>query len=202
VILSSPSDVARAYPDLVPSAGAAREALARKAKAVGRQQGDFGHFPLWKSYIGESVRNTGAWVRVQYRPAGRGQQTRTAWALADRLPQLRAWLTAAAGAELVHFTPPPAALPPDQAEPEGDPMLPAPHDLPEQEGLPRSNFNLRRILPGIPLPMPLPAGLVIHSPAARRLADLSRRLDAARPLPEGRRRHSCIPPRSHPMAED
>jgi hypothetical protein len=106
VVLTSPSDAARAYPDLFPKGEkAAREALAREAKEAGRQQGYFRPIPLWKTFIGEWVGNTDAWTTVRYRPAGRGQQTRIARARSDRLPNLRPWLIAATNADLQLYEP-------------------------------------------------------------------------------------------------
>jgi hypothetical protein len=79
VVLTSPADAARAYPGLVP----AGEAAARQAFARAGGGGDFRDRTLWEVPIGKCHGNAGAWVRVEYRPAGRGQQIRTAYALPD-----------------------------------------------------------------------------------------------------------------------
>jgi hypothetical protein len=139
VVLASPSDAAKAYPDLFPKGEkAAREALARAAEGAGVKRGDFGPKTLWELPIGKWVRNT-AWVRVDYRPAGRGQQTRTAWARSDCLPELRTWLEAVIGTELAHYAPaePLAAAQPVRT-PGGSHVRPAPALLRPPIGLTRS----------------------------------------------------------------
>ncbi|MDJ0391160.1 hypothetical protein QMO56_23905 [Roseomonas sp. E05] len=132
VILTSPRDAARAYSDLFPTVEAAKKALQRDQGAR-----DFGDIPLWKLSIGECPRNSG-FIRVTYRPSGRGQQTRTAWARLDRLPKLRAWLETVTGATLVLFEPDnPSPPPPSPPEP------PLP-DLQDQVSLPPAVLDLRR----------------------------------------------------------
>jgi putative DNA primase/helicase len=118
VVLESGSDAARAYPDLFPTAEAAKKALQREKGGA-----DHRDIPLWMTPIGVCPDDRAAWVRVEYRPAGHGPRTRIAWVRPDRLPDLRAWLEAATGAEMVHYAPQPAPAPPPRpaAVPEAPP---------------------------------------------------------------------------------
>ena len=95
-VLFGPTDAAKAYPDLFPTAEAAKKALQR----AGGGKGDFGDIPLRVSILGECPRNRLA--QVVYRPAGRGQQQRTAKAAAWRLDGLREWLETRLGPLLVY----------------------------------------------------------------------------------------------------
>jgi hypothetical protein len=106
VILASPSDATRAYPDLFPTPEATKKALQREK--AGQEHGDI---PLWKTPIGECPRVR--LVRVEYRPKLPKAKTRVAWVRPDRLPQLRAWLEAVAGAKLTLYDPQPPS-PQDQ----------------------------------------------------------------------------------------
>ncbi|MBV8591561.1 MAG: hypothetical protein JO212_16145 [Acetobacteraceae bacterium] len=117
VVLLSPTDAAKAYPDLFPTSEAARKALER-----GEAAGVFtGHFPREKFSLGECPGNQGErFTPVTYQPTGRGQQRRRALAAASRLPTLRAWLEALVG-PLTHFevAPKPSSEAGAEAEPEG-----------------------------------------------------------------------------------
>ncbi|MDO9713769.1 hypothetical protein Q7A36_36000, partial [Paracraurococcus sp. LOR1-02] len=182
VVLASATDAARAYPDLFPTAEAAKKALQRS----GCCGGDFGDKPLWVVPIGPCPRNPFCndlpdLVPVAYRPAGRGQQTRTAWAHADRLPTLRAWLKAAAGAPLAVFepasqgeaaAPSPPPSPPTRTPPMPDDLPPSPPPAPpEQDGLPPAAFGMRRVGPGAAAPLAVPKGISVRvTPAAVPLA--------------------------------
>lgn len=147
VVLESPGDAARAYPDLFPNPEAAKKALQRD----GAGTGDFGDISLWNTSIGVCPRNAGATpVRVDYRPPGRGQRTRAAWAHPTRLPGLRGWLEGVLGVGLVHYAVHPA--------PEPD----APDAPDDQPGLPPSAFGLRRIGPGGTEPVCFESGLSVR----------------------------------------
>jgi hypothetical protein len=165
VVLESPGDAARAYPDLFPTAGAAKKALQRCAGGGG----DFGDNSLWEISIGECPRNpsttpTGErggnarWVRVEYRPPGRGQQTRTAWAHPSRLPGLRAWLEGVLEVELAHYAP---AQPAPEPAMGASPVAPA-----EQPGLHPAAFGLRRVGPGGIAALRVESGLAVRLLAA------------------------------------
>jgi putative DNA primase/helicase len=170
VILFSPSDAARAYPDLFPKGEkAAREALAREAKEAGRQRGDFGPKSLWNTFIEEWVRNTDAWTPVQYRPAGRGQQTRTAWVRPDRLSDLRLWLEVVTDAKLVHF---------EMREPPVEPAAEV-RPVPVAAAPPPCLADMPDLRP--PSPVSIAPPKPPKPTPAERLAALSRRLEAVRP---------------------
>jgi hypothetical protein len=117
VVLLSPTDAAKAYPDLFPTSEAARKALER-----GEAEGVFtGHFPRKKFSLGECpVNQADRFTQVTYHPTGRGQQRRRALAAASRLSTLRAWLEALVG-PLTHFelAPEPSAEAGAEAEPQG-----------------------------------------------------------------------------------
>ena len=106
------------------------------------------------------------WVRVDYRPRGRGQQTRTAWAHPDRMPGLHAWLEEVTGAALAHFAPvfpatpslAPASVPPA-------PEQPGPA-VTEQPGLHPSVFGLRRVHPRGFATLDVESGLSVRMRAA------------------------------------
>jgi len=129
-VLLGPTDAARAYPDLFVSPDAARMAIQREAG-----ERDFPNKPLrntlHREMFGKSL------VRVSYRPHGRGQQTRRAWAAPSRLPTLRAWLEGLVG-PLARYVvegqppPPPSPTPPEQAaappSEAGEPGSAAAHD--------------------------------------------------------------------------
>jgi hypothetical protein len=78
MVTDSPTDAWRLYPDLFPSAEAAKKAL---------QRGISGTFPYESTFIGECPRN--GITEGKYRPQGRGQQLRRMWVSAWRLPTLR-----------------------------------------------------------------------------------------------------------------
>jgi hypothetical protein len=90
LVLSSAADAARIYPDLFPSAEAAKKALQRAGV-----HGHLGDIPLGILFLGECPANQ--LVRVRYRPEGRGQQSRHALVTKDRLATLGVWLTEALG---------------------------------------------------------------------------------------------------------
>jgi hypothetical protein len=94
---------------------------------------------------------------VDYRPAGRGQQTRIAWIRPDRLPGLRSWLEAITKAEVTISVAPAAA--PDH--PPASTVEPAPVAPPEPAA-----------------PPPTSKTLALQHLALRNLAD---RLEAMRP---------------------
>ena len=94
-ILLSPTDAAKAYTKLFPTAEAAKKALQR-AKP-GR---DFGDIPLGESLLGRCPRSR--LVRVSYRPAGSGQQRRAAFVPEEHLPTFQGWLEARFG-RLAHY---------------------------------------------------------------------------------------------------
>jgi putative DNA primase/helicase len=104
VVLTSPSDAARAYPDVFPKGEkSAREALRRQAREGGQGQDDLGPKPLWRLLLGVWVLNSG-WS-FAYRPPGRGQQFRHGWAPASLDPEeALAWLVAKLG-EIETFAP-------------------------------------------------------------------------------------------------
>jgi len=159
VILISPRDAERAYRDLF----TAGEAAARQALLRATQAGYFRDIPLWRVPIGECHTNT-PWLRVEYRPAGRGQQTRIAWVRPDRLADLRGWLETATGAELALYSPPAAADPPVEqvAAP-----IPAPGPPPSRSSPARTSATT-------------PVFLQSHRNALQVLSD---RLEAVRPPP-------------------
>lgn len=123
LMLSSPADAARIYPDLFPTPEAAKKALQRELKG-----GDFGDISLLLVLIGECPRNR--LVEVRYRPAGRGQQNRRAWVGRDRVEGLAEWLTlqlgVAVSVEVVALgvdpepPPPPTPGPSPSSAPETD----------------------------------------------------------------------------------
>jgi putative DNA primase/helicase len=80
VILTSPADAFKAYPDLFPSPDAARKALDRSG--ISRT------FSYKNSYIRDCPLN-----RVTYRPQGRGQQTRRALFNPRLVEDIADWLT-------------------------------------------------------------------------------------------------------------
>ena len=82
-LLFSASDAARAYPDLFPTPEAARKAIQRAEveKGISRT------FPYDYLFLGECPGNQ--LVGVTYRPAGRGQQQRTAKVAAGGSMRLR-----------------------------------------------------------------------------------------------------------------
>jgi len=159
VILTSPCDATRGYPDLFPTAEAAKKALQR-AKG-GR---DFGDIPLWRVPIGECPRNT-PWLRVEYRPAGRGQQIRIAWVRPDRLTELRGWLETITGAKLTLYSLPAVADPPVQ---QAAAPIPAPAPPPSRSPPARTSATT-------------PLHLQPHRNALQHLSD---RLEAMRLQPE------------------
>jgi hypothetical protein len=141
VVLTSPSDAARAYPDLFQNPEAAKKALQREAGTGGY----FRDKSLWEVFIGECPRNIDAWPLVQYRPAGRGQQTRTAQAHPDRLPDLRPWLETAADAPLTLYAPP--------EQPETTPMQPPQQVLASPAlRLARASLALDKLRPDLSVP--------------------------------------------------
>ena len=120
-ILTSPSDAAKAYPDLFPTTKAAEHALAR-AKGLFPP-----HLPRNISILGEWGGNR--LVGVTYRPSGRGQQQRLAWVTTARLDSFREWLTGLLG-ELTVYTvgePPPDS--PPNAPRSSKPAQPPPASL-------------------------------------------------------------------------
>jgi hypothetical protein len=122
VIFTSPSDASKAYPDVFETPKAAEHALHRAGL---NRESISPPFPYDYLFEGEWGGNTP--VKVSYRPQGRGQQTRVAWARLDRLNGLREELEAVLG-PLVLFNldgtpevsnPPP---PPNQASAAQEPV--------------------------------------------------------------------------------
>ena len=105
VLLTGPTDAQRAYPDLFPTAEAARKALKRAEDG-----GDLADISLRYSFLGDCPVNH--LIRVDYRPAGRGQQDRVAYARISRLPELRTWLETVCGAPLARYDVAPVPEPP------------------------------------------------------------------------------------------
>jgi putative DNA primase/helicase len=86
LVSDSPTDAARLYPDLFPSAEAAKKALQRVIS---------GTFPYEENLIGKCPRNRV--IEGRYRPQGRGQQLRLIAVAEWRLPQARDDLEAILG---------------------------------------------------------------------------------------------------------
>jgi hypothetical protein len=96
VLLFSPADAAKAYPDLFPTVEAAKKTIQR-----GRPESYFGDIPLGIGTLrGMSPKS---WSQVTYRPTGRGQQNRQLFVRPDLLDGLRNWLETVCGAPLGHF---------------------------------------------------------------------------------------------------
>jgi hypothetical protein len=104
VVITSATDARHFYPDLLPTDPEAAK------KAMQRAGGGLGDNHLWRLPIGECPLNRPSLVPVTYRPSGRGQQTRTAWAAPARLPSLRAELEAILGPLAHYLAPVPPAL--------------------------------------------------------------------------------------------
>jgi hypothetical protein len=106
--LGSAVDAAKAYPDLFPSAEAAKKALQRGAETK-----SIGTNPYEYYSTGECP--DALPIEVSYRPAGNGQKTRRAFVPAGRLTGFRNWLEGLVG-PLVHYevvvqpTPPPRTI--------------------------------------------------------------------------------------------
>ncbi|MBB5696441.1 hypothetical protein [Muricoccus pecuniae] len=99
VVLASATDAAAVFPDLFGTSKAADHAL-RRAEVSG---GDFLPNPLRKILLGARGRNRP--VEFNYRPSGRGQQTRRGWARPEMsLEEVREWLEAKLG-KLAVFAP-------------------------------------------------------------------------------------------------
>lgn len=132
VVLLGATDAAKAYPDLFPTPEAARKAIQRSG--VG---GYFPDIPLGSILLGVCPGNR--LVEVEYRPGGRGQQERRAWASETVLKNLPTWLEALVG-PLVHYAehvpeppppPPMAEKPPVRPQPPPDAAeAPAPVRVP------------------------------------------------------------------------
>jgi hypothetical protein len=184
VVLRSPADAVVAYPDLFETVEAAKKALRRA---------DFGDISLW-STIHRVMSPKYPSVRVLYRPAGRGQQTRTALCAPWRLPTLREWLEGMLGdlalLEMVDVAAAPENTAPN-AEPPAVAKLHAEHALSEQHSEDALS-DLRQATgevssptsdPAPFTPAPVPPSASVPPPASARehLRTLSRRLDLARP---------------------
>jgi hypothetical protein len=127
VALESATDAVALYPDIFTSGvGAAKKALAR-------MKGISGTFPYDNIFIRECPGNHP--TRVLYRPKGRGQQTRRAWARNAGAAQVHAMLVAVLG-DLAMFQfddavaaaePEPVEMPlAPEAEPGAEPEMTAP----------------------------------------------------------------------------
>ena len=120
-ILFSPSDAARAYPDLFPTTKAAEHAI-KRAGGISPPN------PYGYLFLGEWGGNT--LHEVAYRPTGRGQQQRRALVSADRLDGFRDWLEGLLG-PLAAYTaqdqpdPPPSPFAPVDRAPRPPPDVPA-----------------------------------------------------------------------------
>jgi hypothetical protein len=86
IVTDSPTDAWRLYPDLFPSAQAAKQAFHRGISVT---------FPYESTFIGECHRNR--ITEGKYRSHGRGQQLRRMWISDWRLPTLRMEMEAALG---------------------------------------------------------------------------------------------------------
>ena len=110
LVLLGATDAARIYPDLFPTPDAARMAIQRES-----EKADFPNIPLGSISIGGCSGNR--LVPVSYRPAGRGQQTRRALVLENRLEGLADWLTERLGAVVRVEVAPDPEPPPRPARP-------------------------------------------------------------------------------------
>jgi hypothetical protein len=108
-VLFSPSDAAKAYPELF-NERAARRALDEATKAALPQD-------LCEATRHRMEQQGMRPATVTYRPQGRGQQTRQALLAAAALPDFRFWLEAALGSPLASFT----VTQPAAAEPAPEP---------------------------------------------------------------------------------
>ncbi len=122
-VLLGATDAAKTYPDLFPTAEAAKKALQR----AGPGKGDLGDIPLRESILGECPLNR--LLAVTYRPGGRGQQQRIAKVAVWRLNGFREWLTGLLG-ELTVYTvgdapPEPSPNAPRPAKPAQSPPAPS-----------------------------------------------------------------------------
>ncbi len=114
-VLLGATDASRVYPDLFPTADAARMAIQRSAKEVG----DFPNIPLSIVLLGVCSGNR--LVEVTYRPEGRGQQSRRAWAAESRLDGFKAWLEEVLAATVNVQVVPPSTDPDPPSTPRPDP---------------------------------------------------------------------------------
>ena len=112
-VYASPHDAAKAYPDLFPTAEAARQAL----KRAGLKEVFSGHSPKISTPLGKCPLNR--YVEVRYRPNGRGQQNRVAWIAAHRLNRFEQHLTALLGT-LAYYEPIYRPAPPIEASDKQD----------------------------------------------------------------------------------
>ena len=135
LILQSPTDAAKAYPDLFSSPNAARDAMKARARASGES-------PMIISILGNSPLAQ-AVAAARYRPAPSPSEpmpkTRTASVThLSRLPGLRAWLEALVGPlalfEVDEITQPELSLPdePEPSEQKEASMPPDPRPSPEE----------------------------------------------------------------------
>jgi hypothetical protein len=95
VALFSPTDAARAYPDLFPSPDAARMAL----KRAGAEGQSIRTSPYGYLFIGEC--SDALLTKISYRSSGNGQKTRHALVAKTHIESIRAWLEDLLG-PLVH----------------------------------------------------------------------------------------------------
>jgi hypothetical protein len=140
-VLFSPSDAARAYPDLFPSTEAAKKALQRQGPISGTS-------PYGKIIIGECPRNQP--VEVSYRPNGRGQQTRRALVAPERLAGFSTWIEAVCGPlALLKIANMPAPAEPIAAPPVTvtAPSNPSPPEEPMPEPFPTATVPCEGIVP-------------------------------------------------------
>ena len=165
IVLASPADAAKAFPDLFPTIEGAKKAFQRaKLSAT-----DFGDNPLRITLLrGMSPKSP---LGFSYRPPGRGQQTRRGWTRPDMDPEdVWRWLESQLGA-LAAFEPdaqPPSGLPTvEAAQPPAPPPMPPSPAPTENPAMPR--VSLRHPEEAIVLIL------------ASRLATLSRRLEIVRP---------------------
>ncbi len=124
-VLLGATDASRVYPDLFPTADAARMAIQRSA----REGGDFPNIPLSIVPLGDCSGNR--LVEVTYRPEGRGQQSRRAWVAESRLDGLKAWLEEVLATTVNVQVVPPSTDPDPPSTPCPDPGCQPVHEAPE-----------------------------------------------------------------------
>ncbi|WP_140886694.1 hypothetical protein [Muricoccus nepalensis] len=117
IFLASPSDAARAYPDLFGTVEAGKKAFQR----WGVEKGEVGDIPLRLVTLRGMSPTSGVWA-FTYRPKGAGQRTQRGWARTEFDPEdVWRFLEERLG-ELAAFTP--------EDRPEPEPPRPGPPDAP------------------------------------------------------------------------
>jgi hypothetical protein len=166
------ADAAKLYPDLFPTAAAARQAFRRAHLDVER-----GMISVTSPYREISIRTCHT-VRVRYRPQGRGQQARLALVDPAKVPDPRAVLEAVLGTLAMFET-----LPDAQPAPEIAPAPARPQRQPYQPdllGAPVVDLELHRLslkqrARGLSQDRAQPAAALKTCAAAERLRDVFQR---------------------------